>query len=84
MQKISGARLTVGENGAVKVGGGGRFIYGARIILVWSIKTIWRYTYVWTSMPVTYFEVTFHLLSLTYASYRTPMLDTAWPRTHAV
>ena len=24
----------------------------------------WRSTYVWSSMPVTYFEVTFHLLSL--------------------
>ena len=26
----------------------------------------WRSTYVWTSMPVTYFEVTFHLLSLIF------------------
>ena len=33
------------------------FFYG-------RVKAIWRYTYVWTSMPVTYFEVTFHLLSL--------------------
>ena len=35
MQKIRGAALTVGENGAVEVGGGGgRLIYGAWIILV--------------------------------------------------
>ena len=35
IQKIRGAGLIVGENGAVEVvGGGGQLIYGARIILV--------------------------------------------------
>ena len=40
-----------------QIGSSESFFYG-------RVKAIWRYTYVWTSMPVTYFEVTFHLLSL--------------------
>jgi len=63
MQRMVPSKLGEGEGATIMVLG---FFWCEEADRVKKELSNWRSTYVWTSMPVTYFEVTFHLLSLIF------------------
>ena len=63
MQRMVPSKLGEGEGPIIMVRG---FFWCEEVDRVKKELSNWRSTYVWTSMPVTYFEVTFHLLSLIF------------------